>query len=150
MVQRTPRWRKPPPKVLSTSESKRVVHCYAIEGKADTFHPLALEQGAKAVLMNPDRIITWVPLSGEYRVSYGTNFLPPGEWRVLGWRPPNNQPRHGEYDAVDPDLADWDALPEPNRRIVVTDLGAASRREKPDDIVPWDENGKPDPTGGAG
>lgn len=35
-------------------------------------------------------------------------------WRVLGWRMPSEELRHGDYDVVDPDLADFDRLPRPN------------------------------------
>jgi hypothetical protein len=32
MARRSPRWCKPPPKVLSTPQSKHVELCYALEG----------------------------------------------------------------------------------------------------------------------
>jgi hypothetical protein len=41
-------------------------------------------------------------------------------WRVLGWRLPSGELRHGDFDVVDPELADFDRLPAPNRR---PDLG---------------------------
>lgn len=31
-----------------------------------------------------------------------------------GWRLPSGSLRHGDYDVVDPDLADFDRLPVPN------------------------------------
>ena len=34
MVRRTPRWRKPPPKVLLLPTSQRTELCYVFEGKA--------------------------------------------------------------------------------------------------------------------
>jgi hypothetical protein len=36
-------------------------------------------------------------------------------WHVLGWRLPSGQLRHGDYDVVDPELADFDRLPVPNK-----------------------------------
>jgi len=35
-------------------------------------------------------------------------------WRVLGWRLPSGDLRHGDYDVVDPDLAEFDRLPVPS------------------------------------
>ena len=35
-------------------------------------------------------------------------------WRVLGRRLPSGDRRHGDYDVVDPHLAEFDRLPVPN------------------------------------
>jgi hypothetical protein len=39
-----------------------------------------------------------------------------GGWRVLGWRLPSGHLRHGDYDVVNPDHADFDRLPVPNAK----------------------------------
>ena len=37
-------------------------------------------------------------------------------WRVLGWRLPSGELRHGDYDVLDPELADFDRLPVPDSK----------------------------------
>jgi len=115
MVRRPPRWRKPPPKVLSLPMSARVIECYAIEGKAYIFSPL-LGETSELLLMNRERETCWVHNRGDYSGEYACDEVPPGEWRVLGWRPLALPTRHGEHDRVDPELADYDKLQALNPR----------------------------------
>lgn len=143
MVRRSTRWRTPPPKILSTPDSKRVVRCYACQGKAYIFHPLAGEP-ASIILVNSEREVRIVKSASTFLVAWGCEIDVLGEWRVLGWIPPGGELRHGELEDVDPDVADWDQLPLPNRQV---SLGAPSRPnavKEEIDIVPWDENGDPE------
>lgn len=117
MVRRSPHWRKPAPKALSSTE--RVIACYAIEGKAYIHHPLSGESGGELALINEQREIAVVP--------------------------PNNELRHGSYDVVDPDLADLSKLPTPNRE-PPRGPSTPAKYNPPDllDVVPWDEDGNPE------
>jgi len=119
MVRRTKRWRPPPPKVLSLPTSKHTELCYAFEGKAHYHGPIRGER-VELLLINRDRHVRWVnsPVH-SYSVDYPVD-EDCGGWRVLGWRLPSGILRHGDYDVVDPDLADFDRLPVPNRQL---DLG---------------------------
>ena len=67
------------------------------------------------LLIDQERHTRWVnsPVR-SYSVSYPVDEDCEG-WRVLGWRLPSGELRHGEYDVVDPELADFDYLPTPNR-----------------------------------
>jgi len=116
MVRRT-RWRKPPPKVLSLPTSQRTELCYAFEGKAHTWGPLTGER-VELLLIDQERHTRWVnspaKLSPDYLVDEDCD-----GWRVLGWRLPSGELRHGDYDVVDPELADLDRLPVPNRKPVI-------------------------------
>lgn len=116
------------------------MRCYACQGKAYIFHPLAGE-AASIILVNAEREVRIVNGVGSFLVSWACEVDVLGEWRVLGWIPPGGELRHGELESVDPDLADWDQLPVPNRPIP---MGAPSRPNAVIDIVPWDENGDPE------
>ena len=115
MVRRTKRWRAPPPKVLSLPTSKHMERCYAFEGKAHYHGPLRGER-AELLLIDQERHLRWVnsPVR-SYSVDYPVDEDCDG-WRVLGWRLPNGELRHGDYDVVDPELADFDRLPMPNSK----------------------------------
>lgn len=143
MARRTRRAAPPPPKVLSTPASTCVVACYAIEGVAYVHHPLHAE-GCTIVLVNAARAVAHVRQSGSYSGWYCSDEVPPGDWRVLGWLPRDGSQRHGAFDLADPNLADLAMLPVPNHQ---PDLPASSRPNlclRDIDIVPWDENGKPE------
>jgi hypothetical protein len=113
MTRRTTRWRAPPQKVLSLPTSKRTELCYAFQGKAHIFGPLNGER-VELLLIDHERRTRWVdsPVRA-YLVDYPVDEDCDG-WRVLGWRLPSGQLRHGDYDIVDPELADFDRLPVPN------------------------------------
>lgn len=145
MVRRTTRWKAPPTKVLSTPESKRVVRCYAIEGAAYIHHPMHGER-CTIILLNEAREILIVRQSASFGGWYDSDEVPLGDWRVLGWIPAGGELRHGELDAVDPDLADFAKLPRPNSQAAATHKTPASQSAPPPeiDIVPWDADGKPE------
>lgn len=111
MVRRTRRWRTPPPKVLSLPTSERVIECYAIQGKAHHHWPLRGEV-SELLLVNAHRETCWVRNTGGYDSAYACAEVPPGGWLVLGWRPCGGSPREwaGEFDRVDPELADLEHL----------------------------------------
>lgn len=111
MVRRSTRWRSPPPKVLSLPTSARVIECYAIQGKAHHHWPLGGEV-SDLLLVNARRETCWVRNAGGYGSPYECAGVPPGAWLVLGWRPCDRLPREraGEFDRVDPTLADLDRL----------------------------------------
>ena len=112
MVRRTKRWRAPPPKVLSLPKSKHTELCYAFEGKAHTFGPLSGER-VELLLIDQERLTRWVTSPADSSSRYPVDDDADGR-RVLGWRLPSGQLRHGDYDVVDPELADFDRLPVPN------------------------------------
>lgn len=112
MVRRTRRWRTPHPKVLSLPTSQRTEHCYAFEGKAHYHGPLSGER-VELLLIDQERRTRWVSSPASSSRRYPVDGHCDG-WRILGWRLPDGQLRHGEYDVVDPDLADVDRLPVPN------------------------------------
>jgi hypothetical protein len=77
---------------------------------------------------------------------YGVDDPPPGGWFVLGYRLPNDELRYGEYDAVDPDMADLEKLPRPNRvsygaKEALAHMVGMLRAK---DMLPWDEHGRPE------
>ena len=113
MVRRTTRWRAPPPKVLSLPTSKHAELCYAFQGKAHYHGPLSGER-VELLLIDQERHTRWVnsPVR-SYAVDYPVDEDCDG-WRVLGV--PSGELRHGDYDIVDPELADFDRLPVPNSR----------------------------------
>ena len=112
MVRRAPRWRKPPPRVLSLPTSQRAELCYAFEGKADYHGPLSGER-VQLLLIDQERHTRWVNSPPKFSPRYPVEENVDG-WRVLGWRLPSGDLRHGDYDVVDPDLVDFDRLPVPN------------------------------------
>ncbi len=107
MVRRSTRWRSPPPKVLSLPTSARVIECYAIQGKGLHHRPL-LGEVSELLLVNARQETCGVRNAGGYSGPYECATAPPGEWLVLGWRPRDRLPREraGEFDRVDPELAD--------------------------------------------
>ena len=111
MVRRSTRWRSPPPKVLSLPTSACVIECYAIQGKGHHHRPL-LGEVSELLLVNARRETCWVRNTGGYGSPYECREAPPGEWLVLGWRPCDGAPREraGDFDRVDPELADLDEL----------------------------------------
>jgi hypothetical protein len=113
MVRRTPRWRKPPPKVLSLPTSQRTELCYAFEGKADNYHGPLSGECTELLPVDQERHTRWVNSPPKFSPRYPVEEDVDG-WRVLGWRLPSGDLRHGDYDVVDADLADFDRLPVPN------------------------------------
>jgi hypothetical protein len=112
MARRTKRWRAPPPKVLALPTSKHTELCYAFEGKAHHHGPLRGER-VELLLIDQERHVRWVSSPADSSLRYPVDDDADG-WHVLGWRLPGGELRHGEYDVVDPELADVDRLPRPN------------------------------------
>jgi hypothetical protein len=112
MTRRSPRWRAPPPKVLSLPTSKHVELCYGFEGKAYIHLPVSAF-GVEFVLVDEQRRTRWVPMSDNFRLDDAVDEDCTGWW-ILGWRFRDGMQRHGEYDAVDPELADLERLRTPN------------------------------------
>ena len=112
MVRRTKHWRAPPPKVLSLPTSKHTELCYAFQGKAHHHGPLRGER-VELLLIDQERHVRWVNSPADLSPIYPVEDDCDG-WRVLGWRMPSGELRHGDYDVVDPELADFDRLPVPN------------------------------------
>jgi hypothetical protein len=112
MVRRMKRWRAPPPKVLSVPTSKRTELCYAFEGKAHHQHPRPGER-VELLLIDQERRTRWVDSPARFSSTYPVD-EECDECRILGWRLPSGELRHGDYDIVDPELADFDRLPVPN------------------------------------
>ena len=121
MSRRTKRWRAPPPKILSLPTSKHTELCYAFEGKAHHHGPLVGEC-VELLLIDQERRTRWVESPAKYSPLYPVDEDVDG-WRVLGWRLPSGQLRHGDYDVVDPELADLERLPEPNDKIMSHSVG---------------------------
>ena|SRR3982751_2513988 len=112
MARRTRRWRAPPPKVLSLPASERTELCYAFEGKAHHQHPRPGER-VELLLIDRERHTRWVNSPARFSPIYPVD-EECDECRVLGWRLPRGELRHGDYDIVDSELADYDRLPVPN------------------------------------
>lgn len=123
MARRSPRWRKPPPKVLSTPESKRVELCYALEGKGYHHSPLGSET-VELLLIDQERNVRWVTSAAKNSLLYPVEGDCAG-WFVLGWRPIYGPLRHGDHDVVDPELADFTKLSKPNREVQLHSTMAA-------------------------
>jgi hypothetical protein len=65
------------------------------------------------LLINQERLTRWVNSPARLSPLYPVDEDVDG-WRVLGWRLPSGELRHGDYDVVDPELDDIDRLPVPN------------------------------------
>jgi hypothetical protein len=113
MARRTTRWCTPPPKVLSLPTSQRIELCYAFEGKAHYHGPLVGEP-VELLLIDGKRRTRWVSSPALYSPRYPVDVDIDESERVLGWRMPSRDLRHGDYDAVDPGLAQFDYRPVPN------------------------------------
>ena len=115
MTRRSTLWRKPPPHVLSTPESARVVDCYGAQGKGAHNCPFACTH-VELVLINVERQVMtasgYSPATWELQteaVALGSG------WLVLGWRMLDGSQPFGNLDHVDPELADLAQLRESNR-----------------------------------
>lgn len=95
---------------LAVPGSRRTERCYALHGKARDRDP-GWNTQVELVLVDAERDVRNV--LGYHRTP--DRFVcdvEPG-WRVLGWRMADGSLPFGDYDLVDPDLAQIDALPEP-------------------------------------
>ncbi|MGH8171560.1 MAG: hypothetical protein ACREPX_00340 [Rhodanobacteraceae bacterium] len=100
---------------LSVPGSRYVEHCYAKHGKAYGKTP---PDGStiELILINLQRQLWRVEGFFPHAHTYATDAVGLGGdgWRILGWRMADETMPLGDYDAVDPDLAQFDYLPVPN------------------------------------
>lgn len=99
---------------LSVPGSRYVEECYGMHGAAAVKSP-ALGAALDLVLINRQRQL-WTA-SGTHTRShaYMTDAVGHDDgWRILGWRMADGSMPLGDYDAVDPELAQFDFLPLPN------------------------------------
>jgi hypothetical protein len=99
---------------LSVPGSRYVERCYGKHGKGYAHTP-PRNSGIELVLINESRQLWTVP--GHYGDSH--QYLTDATrhdsgWRILGWRMADGSKPLGEYDEVDPELAQMDYLPAPN------------------------------------
>jgi len=99
---------------LSVAGSRHVEHCYSFHGAAYA-HPAPDAAEIELVLINSLRQL-WIA-SGTRTAAGGYRTDAVGQddgWRMLGWRMADGSMPLGEYDAVDPELAQFEYLPCPN------------------------------------
>jgi hypothetical protein len=99
---------------LSVPGSRYVERCYGMHGKSFAGCP---HEGSaiELVLVNAQRQLWRVCGSFPERYSYLTDETTHDSgWRILGWRMADGSMPLGEYDGVDPELAQFDFLPLPN------------------------------------
>jgi|GEM_PF-2765313 len=99
---------------LAVSGSRYVERCYAKHGKAYGKVP-PRDTPLELILLNSDRQLLTVtgccPQDHQFRtdaVAYDSG------WRILGWRVADGSMPLGDFDEVDPELAQIDYLPAPN------------------------------------
>lgn len=99
---------------LSVPGSRYVELCYGKHGKAYAHTP-PRHSAIELVLMNENRQLWNVPGRYEDDHKYLTSAVDlHSDWRILGWRMADGSMPLGEYDQVDPELAQMDYLPAPN------------------------------------
>lgn len=117
---------------LSVPSSRYVEHCYAKHGKGYAQTP-PRNSAIELILINAQRqlwrVAGYFPEPHEYRTDATTH---DSGWRILGWRMADGTMPLGDYDAVDPDLAQFDYLPVPNVHeigdyCIPPDAGAVSK-----------------------
>jgi len=99
---------------LALPTSTRLAHCYAMHGKGSG-SPIGLEVAVRILAIDRSRSTRWE--DGSHKVFHGwacPALAGVGSWRLLGWCMPDGSMPLGEYDAVDPDLAQFDHLPDVN------------------------------------
>jgi len=99
---------------LSVPGSRYVEHCYGEHGKG-CCHTPPRGSAIELILVNAQRqlwrVAGYFPKPHRYltdAISHNAG------WRILGWRMADGSMPLGEYDAVDPELAQFDYLPVPN------------------------------------
>jgi hypothetical protein len=99
---------------LSVPGSRYVEHCYGKHGKAYGHTP-PRNAAIVLILINAQRQLWRVDGYFPEPHSYLTDEVGSDEgWKILGWRMADGTMPLGEYDAVDPELAQFDYLPVPN------------------------------------
>lgn len=113
---------------LSVPGSRHVEWCYGMHGKGFSGSP---EAGAAIdlVLLNPLRQVWIAPGHYPDRHAYRTDAVERGSgWRILGWRMSDGSMPLGDYDAIDPELAQLVYLPLPNRDDPAVEHGCGDER----------------------
>jgi len=100
---------------LSVPGSRYVEHCYGKHGKGYGHTPPSNSE-IVLILINAQRQLWRVDGYFPEPHKYVTDAvgLDGDGWKILGWRMADGTMPLGEYDAVDPDLAQFDYLPVPN------------------------------------
>jgi hypothetical protein len=95
---------------LSVAGSRHVEHCYALHGAAYA-HPAPDGAEIELVLVNAQRQL-WMASGTRIAVGgYRTDAVGPDDGWMPGWRMADGSMPLGEYDVVDPELAQFDYLP---------------------------------------
>jgi hypothetical protein len=88
--------------------------CYGKHGKGYAHTP-PRHSDLELVLMNENRQLWYTPGRFEDGHAYLTDAVTNDSgWRILGWRMADGSMPLGDYDEVDPELAQIDYLPAPN------------------------------------
>ena len=100
---------------LSVPGSRYVEHCYGKHGKGYGGCPPRGSE-LELVMINAQRQLWRVAGFFPEPHTYVTDAVGLGGdgWKILGWRMADGSMPLGEYDAVDPELAQFDYLPVPN------------------------------------
>lgn len=100
---------------LSVPGSRHVERCYGKHGKGFGGCP-PRRSNLELILLNAERMLWTVDGHFPEPHKYVTDAVGPGGdgWKILGWRMADGSMPLGEYDAVDPELAQFDYLPVPN------------------------------------
>jgi len=99
---------------LSVPGSRYIERCYAKHGKGYAHTPPS-DAAIELVLIDESRQLRNVPghCGDGHRYLTDAASIECG-WRILGWRMADGSMPLGEYDEVDPELAQMDYLPAPN------------------------------------
>jgi len=102
---------------LSVPSSRYVERCYGEHGKAFAKTPPRNSE-IELILINTQRQLWTVDGFFPELHTYVTDAVGLGGegWRILGWRMADGTMPLGDYDEIDPDLAQFDYLPVPNAR----------------------------------
>jgi len=100
---------------LSVPGSRYVEHCYGMHGKGYGHTP-PRNSDIVLILINAQRQIWRVDAYFPGPHKYVTDAVGLGGdgWKILGWKMTDGTMPLGDYDEVDPDLAQFDYLPVPN------------------------------------
>jgi hypothetical protein len=98
---------------LSVPGPRYVERCYGKHGKGYARTPPRYS-AIELVLINEERQLWAVPGCHQETHEYVTSMVGVDGWRILGWRMADGSMPLGEYDEVDPELAQIDYLPMPN------------------------------------
>jgi len=99
---------------LSVPGSRYVERCYGKHGKGYARTPPRYS-AIELILINQDRQLWSVPGRHQETHEYVTTAVGVHEgWRILGWRMADGMMPLGGYDEIDPELAQFEYLPQPN------------------------------------